>query len=354
MTRPVAIVTDGSPESAALARWLADRGAPIVIVDALGPGDASVIAEARRRAGDRVIVVHDDRASDVPAEDALAATRAWLGELGPFERRVRGAPIIEERLTARAPGFTEIERLLRRLAPSTRITKPEKTPNARRARPPGPTKRPGRPPGSDPFRGAGLDVCVTMLLDPSRTWSERALATASARSPHAVHRAVIELSQRGYLERPRGAIRAARPLALRDDLAAAWSARRAQRGSRGWIAPHRAHVEEDVAAALIERGIEAFLAGPSALRDGLALVGGALVIYAGADADGALEAASFRPTRGAPDLVVFEIDEPAIRLAPRALRPIPATNRVVTFLDLVASGIDRHAEAARALWEDAA
>lgn len=347
MKRSLAIVTDGSAEADALAQWLVEHGTAAVVVSALDAVDARVIADARRRVGQRVVVLHDDEKSDIAALTALEVVRDWLAELGPFERRMRGAKLVDERVGSAREGHMELERLVRRLAVPGTVKA--------RTRPTKPARKRGRPRGSNPFRGAGLDVCVRLLLEPAATWTERKLAAATDRSPHAVHRVLAQLAERGYVETPRGAARLMRAEALRDDLARAWTERVATgRVGRAYLAPGGLSADE-IVRVLRDAGSDVLLAGPSATVAPYALLGGALVLYAADDADTVLVERSFRPTRGAPDVVLWSIDlEPAIRVAPRDLDGLPATNTVITYLDLVASGIDRHVEAARALWSEAA
>lgn len=347
MRRNLTLVTDGSPAAAALAAWLANEVPGVLIATGSSPRDVGRLVERRRSTGrsERIATLApvDVPDADISGVEALAAARRWLDDLGPFEQRVHGPKRIAAAIADGAPGSGAVLGLLRALA---------------RGRPPPapPPRRRGRPRGDDPFRGAGFDVCVALLLAPDEAWSERALAAAADRSPYAVHRALVALDERGYLERQRGATRVRDPRVLRDDLAMAWSRRAPEeRAAIRFLAPRPAHVAEDLFEAAGAIGARALLAGASATTGPAGLSGGLLTVYGDADLPSLLEAAGFeRVERVVGDVTVWTAPEEGVFASPRRIRGLPATNRVVTFLDLSAAGGDRYLAAAAAVWSEAA
>jgi hypothetical protein len=334
----VVLVSDASPEADALSGWLAARLPGAVQVTAVSAADVARVVTARRGRPERVVTLRGV-AGDLSGDRALGAAEAWLAHLGPFERRVAGPALIDARVAEGAPGAGDVLALLNALSRG-------------RPRPPRSGRR-GRPPGTDPFRGAGFDACVALLLEPRRAWTERDLAAATGRSPYGVHRVLVELDARGYLARARGATTVRDPILLRDDLGAAWAARCAEeREAVVYTAPRAAKALDDAFAAAGRAGLRLLLAGPSATEK---LVGRCAVVYGDRGVGGALEAAGFLPVRRtAGELALWTPLEESVFSAPRVVGGRPATNRVVTWLDLVATGTDRHREAAEHLWSEAA
>jgi hypothetical protein len=328
----LALVTDGTAESYALARWLRDRGVSADLIEEKNPGEADSTAAIRRQGGARVIVLSTrSRASDVSAEAAVAWTRAQLGALPEMERRISGPTVLDAQ---RSEGDSALDALLLALAGKPIIS-----------------GRRGRPPGMDPVRGVGFDVIVAMLCQPDRDWTERALADAIERAPSAVHKAWAELSRRGYLRRRRGATLVRDSVVLRDDLVRAWrgvvgSPRRAI----GLEPPGRRDVR-GVLRGLRGTDIHWMLAGAAAVVGQETVVEPGVVIYANDHAVAALRTLGCRDSApAAARLRVWEPSEPGVFYRGRSIEGLPATNRVITFIDLSVADIDRYSSVAEALW----
>jgi hypothetical protein len=337
----VVLVSEGTPAADALAGWLSARLPGARQVTAVGAADVARVVASRRGLSERVVTLGGE-GGDLSGRDALRAVETWLAHLGPFERRVAGPACIDARIAEGAADAGDVLALLNTLS---------------RGRPRLPaTGRRGRPAGSDPFRGAGFDACVALLLEPDRAWTERDLAAATGRSAYGVHRVLVELEKRGYLDRTRGATSVRDTRLLRDDLAAAWAARLANgREAVVYAAPRRTDVAATVAAAARAAGCRALLAGPSATQAAIALAGRTTVMYADAGVHDSLRAVGFEPVRRlAGDLVIWAAPEEAVFSAPRTIGSLPATNRVVTYLDLASADVDRYGEAAEAVWSEAA
>lgn len=100
------------------------------------------------------------------------------------------------------------------------------------------------------------------------------------------------------------------------------------------------------------RGHEIRLAGPSAVAGSARPVVGPVVMYADAP-DALFASAGFKRVvrAGAADLVVWPPTERAVLLWPRTNEYGQATNRVVTYLDLLLGGA-REQSAAEAVWRE--
>jgi hypothetical protein len=362
MRSTATLLTDGTPEAAALACFLRAMAPGVRQVDALGPSDVEALVLARRHAGERerlVVLATEARAGAAPSagmearasdtapptavldgSDALAVVRRWLIELGPFEARELGAEAVERRVRAGDEGASHVLALARRIAPTKAADVPR------------PKKR-GRPKGeSNPFRGAGFDTTVALLREPARKFTERSLAEAAERSYYAVHRILLELDRRGFLARDERGTRLSNAEGLRDDLATAWAARAgAPRAARHFAPPPRRDALASALDALREAGIEPVLAGPSALPSGRGLVGAPITLYAPGDADQALERAGFRPMRTSGGAVrIWPVLEEALVARPIERDDRLFTHPVVTYLDLAASADDRERQLAHELW----
>lgn len=331
------IVTDGSPFAAALARWLDAPDA--TLIEARDRGDVATVIEARRRARivERVVTLAPPPSGgDVAGDQALAVATEWLAGRSPIDVRSTGARVIGEQVDANATGADVVQALA-----SATV--------GRAAR----VARRGRPAGANPFRGASLEVAVALLLDPEREHTERALAAQIGRSPYAVHRAFSELSRRGYLARGRAGSRVRDPIVLRDDVVVAWRGRvSVTREAAAFLSKDRRSAAADLARAARKLHREVRLAGPSAVTGPTAPAGGPLVMYLEGDPVEVMKAAGFHATT-AGDVVVWPIVEAAILLAPREIRGIPATNRVITYADLMVVPNDRAADAAGEVWRAA-
>jgi hypothetical protein len=294
---------------------------------------------ASRRAfskGERLVALSDrvsGKALDGSA--ALAVAGAWLEDLPPIEARSIGADRIEQRRADGAKGARIIEAFLTAVSP-VRI-------GLRRA------KR-GRPPGRDPFSGAGFDLTVCMLLDSDRRWTERGLAEATERSPSLVHRNVQELARRGYVGRVRGATFVTDVDLLRQDLLSSWRANLGvARPARRFAVPRGKDPAAAVFAAARKQDIPLLLAGPSAATGAARLVGQTLTLYVGAEhQDTLVRGFEERPQLG--DFALWVAPERGVFLKPRKVGTLPATNRVVTWLDLMLLGSDRARAAAEVFW----
>jgi hypothetical protein len=339
----LAFVTDGSAAAAALAKWLGGSG--MLRIEARSGADVARIVAARSAAGmtERTVAVSDRAVpdADFSADAALAIVRGWLADLPPIEIRTRGDQHIRARLQEERPGAEALVELRTALGPSARGTLP--------------AKGRGRPVGSDPFRGAGFDVCVALLLDCGKALTERELARTLGRSPYGVHRVLVELERRRFVERARAGTRVREPLLLRDALAEAWQERvQPPRAARGFLARRPARVRADLLHALARSGERGLLAGPSAVIGPAASATRQTFVYWDGD-DALLARVELEPTRAAgPDVVIWPILERGIAYAPRRLGSALATNRVVAFLDLAALGTDRDRRAAEAVWSEGA
>lgn len=335
MKRSVTLVEDGSPEAAALAHWLESRVDGVRRITASGPDDVDRVIQARRAAGasERRVALSDQPVDDdVSARAAMRCVHSWLASLDPFGRRIEGPAVIEERAA------TEEGAALRDLA---RILSTGRAPTR-------PSTGRGRPRGSSrPLRGVGFDLCVALLLEPTREWSERELAEAIGRSRYGVHRSLVALDELGYLSRQRGATKPSDALLLRNDLAAAWAERHRRRRAAWFVAPRPATTVEDAVAALDARRISLLLAGPSATDH---LTGGTSYAYATDDVAEALRGAGFSPSTGRGQLAVWSVEEQGVLYRPEEHEPAPRTNWVVTHLDLIALGGERNREAAEEVW----
>jgi len=184
-------VTDGSAESMALAKWLGGGG--VVIVEARDGKEVARIVASRRRAGlsERMVAVGEQvvAQADFAAADALRVARDWLVGFSPIDARIRGHLSIQEAIGEERAGADLLMTLRSSLGTRAEVS--------------GSSKRRGRPPGSDPFRGVGFDICVALLLGGDIAQTERSLAQAVSRSQFGVHRVLVELERRRYIERPR-------------------------------------------------------------------------------------------------------------------------------------------------------
>ncbi|MEK6608603.1 MAG: hypothetical protein AABZ30_13160 [Myxococcota bacterium] len=334
----VAFITDGSASAKALADWLRQR-LPAILIEGRNATDVRALVSARRmeRPRERVVsLALADAGADIAGGDALGCVASWLADLSPIERRARGAEIIEShrRSGAHEPGA--LERLLGDLSVVPRL----------------PRSKRGRPPGANPFRGVGFDVCVALLLAPDRRWTERDLALETEHAPSAIHRVLRELGRRGYLLRVRGASRPRDAELLRDDLLPAWRARiGVPRAGRGFSLPAGTTVEKALSAAR-KLGF-CVLAGPSAVEGPEATVGGPTMVYVDQPALAAIVGLGASEVAGTmAHLVVWDSPESGVFRWPRTVRALPATNRVVTFLDLASTGVDRAFTAAESVWTE--
>jgi len=331
----VTIVTDGSATAAALREWLAVPG--VTFIEALNPNDVAVIVGARRAAklSERLVTVSQlPGGADVSASEALEVAERWLADLTPIDRRRRGAEVIDKKMADGSEGADALQALASLLVP-------------RRARV---ARGRGRPNGSDPFRGLGLEVVVSLLLHTSTPFTERALAARIGRSQFGVHRVLAELERRGYLYRSRQGSLPRDPLILRDDLVAAWRGRvTPSREASAYQSRDRRSALNELASAAKRHGRDLRLAGPSAVTGPEASADGPLVVYLEGAPDPVMETIGFPRLRSG-DVVVWPIVESAVLLEPRTIEDVAATNRVITYADLVMIGSDRSTEAALAVW----
>jgi hypothetical protein len=337
------MVTDGSPEAMATARWLERHGVKAAIVEARGAADVGRVVDAKRNERPKRRVVSLSQApagADVSASDALALIRSWTADLAPIRVRTAGADVIEARRRDAPVSAAPLDALLATLSP---------VPVEGLAR-----GRRGRPRGTNPFRGVGFDTCVALLLEPERRWTERDLAEATGRSRSSIHTVLGELARRGYLLRTRGASRARDPVLLRDDLLSAWRAAvGVPRPATSYVIGGGVSLPRLLDTASRGGGV-CLLAGPSAVTGPDAPLDDAVTIYCNDVAREVLGRAGIdRIERGRGDLIVWEAPERGVFSSPALVRGRPATNRVVTFLDLALSGDERLRGAAQALWRAA-
>lgn len=341
MKRTLTIIEDGTAVAAALATWLERKVGGAHRVTALDPADVEHVVAARQGISERVVTLTRFRIEGATLDGSAAMRRVtdWLADCDPFAARVVGPQRIEEHVRRGAQGVGPLVELAR-LASAEAIPSPKKH---RRPR--------GRPRGSRKhFVGVELDVCIAMLVEPTRGWSERDLAGATGRSAYGVHRALKALEARGYLHRARGATTPQDAVVLRDDLARAWSREAKSRAAQWFVAPRRRSTVADAWSAAEAHGVQLILAGAAATDE---LTAGTTVVYADGDAEAALRAEQFVPSAvGRGQLVVWSTPTPMVFYAPRELGGRAATNRVVTYLDLVAGGTERHVAAAEALWAE--
>jgi hypothetical protein len=335
------IVTDGEAVSVALARWLARHGGG-TIIEARGASDLPVVLDARRRAepNSRLTVIADRKMGGTDASEAKRIAAGWLENLSPIETRTDGADVLERHVHADEPGSEPLRNLLLSSVPV-----PPTRPKVH-------GRRRGRPPGLNPFHGSGFEVCSLLLLETTKEWTARAVAAQVERAPSLVQRAFGELERRGLLEQLRRGVRLTNPLLLRDELLQAWTARvgTPRREAQAYIVAKRGDLQRRVLEAAQRAGARCILAGPSAVEGPAALIGDPLTVYCDAEA-GFLGAGFERASGLGGDLVVWTPPERMVFLRPRTLGKHQATNRLVTFLDLAASGSERHRAAAEAVWQ---
>jgi hypothetical protein len=179
------------------------------------------------------------------------------------------------------------------------------------------------------------------------------LAEECGRSAPSAHKALAELSRRGYLRRTRGNTVVRDPLVLRADLLAAW---------RGRVGIAREHVsfvsrgkmqEAKELVRRIERGGgRALLAGWSAVEGPDVPVGEPITLYIDDSSLSNVEHEGFvRLQQGAGDLVIWRPPEHGVWLYPRSVNGCLATNRAITYLDLALSTDARSRRAAELIWE---
>jgi hypothetical protein len=367
MTSAWTVITDGSAVSAALARWLLRHGDG-TIIEARGDSDLAAVVAARKQAapGARLTVIAAERTAIMEARGdsdlaavvaarkqtapsaqltAIAAERTaieWLGALPPIDVRTTGADILENRLQKGEPGSEVLQDLLLNSLP----VPPKRTKTQGRRR--------GRPPGRNPFHGSGFEVCSVLLLDPTKEWTARAVAMEIQRTLSLVQRAFGELERRGLLRRLSRGVRIDDPLLLRNELLQAWTEHvgAPRREAQAFIAGKRKGLAGAVFARAQQAGARCIFAGPSAVEGPTALVGDPLTVYCDAQPLECFAGSGFEPATGPrADLAVWTPPERMVFLRPRTVGGHQATNRLVTFLDLAASGSQRHRAAAEAVWQ---
>lgn len=342
MSAGVLLVTDGSPESAALTRWLRMRLPAVDSIEALGPLDVPRIVRAAREAeSSRRVVAISNRTvegADLDGNPAVAAVRAFTADLGPLEVRIDGSVRIEDAARSGDPRADAPLALLRRLAP-VRTSAPH-------------PKTRGRPKGSaHPFRGVGFDVSVALLREPARTFTERELAELTRRSQFGVHRVLGDLNERGFVVRDRGGTRLRSDDLLRDTLVSAW---REEVGVPRKAAYFGGPPGREAGAAALDTlraaGFDPVLAGASALPPTVGLLGGPVTVYAPLEAAEALVRAGFRAMRtGGGAVCLWPILERALVQAAVLRDGVHRTHPIVTYLDLMASTDPREHALAREL-----
>ena len=344
MTLRCTLVTDGTPTAIAIWRWVEKHAGPQRTVAARGPADVSTVVSSRRshRTAERTIVLAGS-STDVTVSAAYALAAEVLLHTLPIEARIRGAEILDTHRLNDDALADALDRLLNLVQPRPML-RPERV-------------RAGRPPGSNPFRGAGFDICVALLLQVDRRWTERDLAAAALRSPSQVHKVLRDLGRRGYVASTKTGHTIRDPLVLRDELAAAW---------RGRVGLPRAGLFALVKGKTKLRSMfriamranrRCSLAGASATTGGAGLVGGTPTLYLELDDSNTLPALEGieQGGKGVSDVIIWAPPEPGVFVAPRSLGGgLEATNRVVTYLDLLTMGTDRGRFAAEALWEETA
>ncbi len=345
MKRRTVLLEDGTPEAAALGDWLARDIAEVLRVSAIGASDIPTVIAARRAAGARErlvgLTIGGDTAADIDGSVATEVVRGWLVDLGPFERRCAGSSRIEEAVLQKRRGAEELLRLRARVSVTPRSSERK-------------TSRPrGRPRGTQrPLRGVGFDASVCLLLHPERAYTERALAEAIGRSSYGVHRVLLALERAGLVKRGRGAIRARDPALLAEALLRDWKERHPRRRAGQAYAcvggkSARGALRELAAMA----DVHVCLAGPSALESRLVGGSGAITLYAeGLSVELAKLHGLRAIERGLPDMIAWVPPERGVFLESDAADDLPRTNRVVTWLDAMASGDDRLVTVANELW----
>lgn len=331
MSARLTLLTDGSSEGAAVACWIRSRLASACVVEAHGAAHALRIAAAREVESERLVALLPDVPADVDASDLVSLVRTWRHGLSPFELRALGGSVIDEHRSRSPEIEARFDELLHRLAP-VRVSRDA-------------TRRRGRPTGSDPFRGVGFSVCVALLLERDRQWTDRALADELGHAPSAIHKALSELARRGYLLRSRAGTSLRDELVLRDDLAAAW---RGRVGSPRAAHPFRAKSLAHATDVLRRVHAPWLLAGPSAVTGAGSLTGAPVLYTDGAGVDALARSIERAPVATA-SLLVWPAPEAGVFRSPRD-GEWPVTNRVVTYLDLAVSGAPRQVEAARLVW----
>lgn len=334
MAAPLVAITDGTAPARAISRWLVHRGVELQVIEARSSTDAARLIAIRRRAGENerlLALTAGDADVDIDGAGAVALAAAWLSELTPIEQRSAVAEI-DTRFLAGSDESEPLAQLLRAAKVDLRNK----------------TTKPGRPRGSDPFKGVGFDVIVAMLVWPNRRWTERELSVEIDRSRSAVHRVLRELTRRGYMLRSPGSTGPRKPEVLRDDLVASWRARAASRAIESLATPRPAG---ELVRELQRLGVSCLAAGPSAAGPDGPLER-ALTVYADDEARAAMiEVGCEKAAPGLGDLIVWAPAERAVFYAPRSTADLAATNRVVTFIDL-AVGSSRHRRAAQSVWEE--
>lgn len=113
MAARVLLVTDGSADATALARWLLPQLQNVSTLDARSAQEVAQLVEAQRseRPHQRIVVVAEgvdvEPSKGLSAAAALTIVRKWLGPLLPFERRTGGASKLAELIRASAAGSEE-------------------------------------------------------------------------------------------------------------------------------------------------------------------------------------------------------------------------------------------------------
>lgn len=322
------VITNGSPESAALAAWLS-RHLPVKLVEARGDEDARRVADARMKEKEKRLVLASGSDQRLTS-DALRVVTDWVADLSPFDVRARGPERVEAQRARHATGSETLDELLAKLTP-VRITR---TPGRR-----------GRPKGSDPFRGVGFDVCIALLLEPERRWTDRAVADFTGRAPSAVHKTLAELAARDLVARGRTGTLVRDPVVLRTDLLAHWRRRATHREGKGF----RSRNLETFWTTLRQATAPHLLAATSATTGAWAFEGGPVIAYTTAEGLASLERKFDPVSASLATLILWQAPEAGVFLAPRDATP-QRTNRVVTWLDLVTLGGAREQEAAAAVW----
>lgn len=342
MSSPTTIVTDGSGAAVALARWLASYMGPLPLVAARGAADVGTIVAARRaqHIPERLVVL-----ARVGVPGAIALPEAYklaadvVRDLSPIDRRIQGAELLEAKRKS-DPAAADLLDLALRLVRPTPAHKPARS-------------RGGRPPGSNPLRGSGFDICVALLEQPGRKWVERDLAAEARRSPSQAHKVLQQLHRSGYLTMTKAGLTLAEPVVLRDELAAAWRGRIGLPRQAFPVLVKGRDKLRSVFRNANRADVRCLLAGPSATSGPGGLTGGPPIVYLEFKGRSAVpEIAGLEP--GAPsisDLVVWPDFEAGVFLNPRSFGSgINATSLVITYLDLVASGNDRARSAAEEIW----